>query len=144
MIVNTTRFGDIEVDEKKSIHFQEGILGFPEDKEYIIIEHKPGTDSPFIWLQSLTSPDLAFVLTNPFFVNPDYLKDLSPEEENLLKDGTNENIIVFAIVTIPSGKADKSTVNLMGPIVIDPDNREGRQVILANSDYSHCYPLNRA
>jgi len=137
--INTPRFGNIEIDESKSIHFAEGLLGFPDDKKYVVMEHKP--DSPFTWLQSLTSPDLAFVMTNPFLVNPDYLKDVSQEEEKLLKNGENDAIMIFAIVTIPNGKAKDSTVNLMGPIVVDPETKEGKQVILANSEYSHRYPL---
>lgn len=140
MIIKTTRFGEIEIDESRIINFPEGLAGFPEDKKYVIMEHKPG--SPFMWLQSLTTPGLAFVIMNPFLVYPNYLKDLSPEEENTLKPGSNENVMVFAIVTIPGGRAGESTVNLMGPVVIDPELKEGKQVILANSDYNHRYPLN--
>jgi flagellar assembly factor FliW len=140
MIIKTTRFGEIEIDESRAITFAEGIVGFPEDKKYILMEHKPG--SPFMWLQSLSSPGLAFVVMNPFQVFPDYLKDISPEEENTLKPGSNETVMIFSIVTIPSGRADESTVNLMGPVVIDPEIKEGKQVILANSGYSHRHPLN--
>jgi flagellar assembly factor FliW len=140
MIIKTTRFGEIEIDESRAINFAEGIVGFPEDKKYVLMEHKPG--SPFMWLQSLNSPGLAFVVMNPFQVFPDYLKDISPEEENTLKPGSNETVMIFSIVTIPSGRADESTVNLMGPVVIDPEIKEGKQVILANSGYSHRHPLN--
>lgn len=140
MIIKTTRFGEIEIDESRVINFSEGLAGFPEDKKYFVLDHKPG--SPFMWLQSLTSPGLAFVIMNPFLVFPDYLKDISPEEENALKPGTNESVMIFAIVTIPGGRAGDSTVNLMGPVVIDPEAKEGKQVILANSDYNHRHPLN--
>ena len=140
MIIRTTRFGEIEIDENRAIHFSEGLIGFPEDKEYIIMEHN--TDSPFMWLQSLTTPALAFVIVNPFQVYTDYLKDISPEEENVLRPGKNESVIIFAIVTIPHGRVSESTVNLMGPVVIDPEAKEGKQVILANSDYSYRHPLN--
>ena len=140
MIIKTTRFGEIEIDENRVIHFSEGIIGFPEDKEFVVMEHKP--DSPFMWLQSLTSPGLAFVIMNPFLVYPDYLKDLSPEEEKELKPGSNDTVMIFAIVTIPTGKAGESTINLMGPVVIDPEAKEGKQVILANSGYNHRHPLN--
>ena len=140
MILKTTRFGEIEIDESRTINFSEGIVGFPEDKKYVLMEHKPG--SPFMWLQSLTSPGLAFVVMNPFQIFPDYLKNLSPEEENVLKPGSNETVMIFAIVTIPSGRAEESTVNLMGPVIIDPEIKEGKQVILANSGYNHRHPLN--
>ena len=139
MIVKTTRFGEIEINENRIIHFSEGLAGFPEDKKYFILEHKP--ESPFMWLQSLASPGLAFVIMNPFLVYPEYLEDMSPEEENALKPGVNETVMIFAIVTIPGGRAGDSTINLMGPIVIDPEAKEGKQVILANSGYNHRHPL---
>ena len=82
MVIKTTRFGEIEIDESRIIHFAEGLVGFPEDKKYVVMEHKPG--SPFMWLQSLSSPNLAFVIMNPFLFYPDYLKDISPEEEKVL------------------------------------------------------------
>ena len=137
--IRTTRFGEIEVDETQAIHFSEGILGFPEQKDYILLEHKPG--SPFIWLQSMTDPDLAFVMTNPFLINNDYLADLSPGEKALFRHDDDNDIMVFALVTIPRGEAEKATVNLLGPIIIDTGSRNARQVILANSGYSHCHPL---
>ena len=140
MIIRTTRFGEIEIDESRAIHFSDGLIGFPEDKKYIIMEHKP--DSPFMWLQSLTTPALAFVIVNPFQIYTNYLMDISQEEENVLKPGKNETVMIFTIVTIPHGRAEESTVNLMGPVVVDPESKEGKQVILANSGYSHRHPLN--
>ncbi|MBN2420148.1 MAG: flagellar assembly protein FliW [Deltaproteobacteria bacterium] len=139
MILKTTRFGEVDIDENRVIHFSEGLIGFPEDKKYVILEHRP--DSPFMWLQSFTSPGLAFVIMNPFLAYPDYLKDISPEDENAMKPAGNDTIMIFTIVTIPQGKAGESTTNLMGPLVIDPEAKEGKQVILANYNYSHRHPL---
>lgn len=137
--INTTRFGDIEIDTDKPVHFPEGLVGFPDDTEFVLLEHKP--NSPFMWLQSISSPELAFVITNPFLVNPDYLKDITDEEKKLFTAEGKDNITIFAIVTIPNSGIADSTINLMGPVVINPETKEGRQVILANSGYSHQCPL---
>jgi flagellar assembly factor FliW len=137
--IMTTRFGEIEIDEKRKIHFPEGLLGFPDSKEYVILEHKPG--SPFMWLQSMTEPDLAFVMTNPFLIKSDYLQNLSPEEERLINENEDESVIVFALVTIPPNQAERATVNLLGPIVVESETMKARQIILANSGYSHCHPI---
>lgn len=139
MRIKTSRFGEIEIDEARVIRFTEGLIGFPDDKEFIIMEHR--SDSPFMWLQSVSKPDLAFVIMNPFQVFPEYLKDLSQEEENALKPDDNETVMIVAIVTIPNGKPEESTLNLMGPVVIDPVTNKGKQVILANSGYSHRHPI---
>jgi len=137
--IKTTRFGEVEVDESKVIHFTDGLPGFHEKRDFIILEHKPG--SPFQWLQSIDTPDLAFVMINPFLMKSDYLQDLSQEEEALLKNENDDESIVFTLVTIPRGQAEKATVNLMGPIVVGSKTRNAKQVILANSGYSHCQPI---
>jgi flagellar assembly factor FliW len=136
--IKTTRFGTIEIDESKKIHFPDGLLGFFDKRDFIILEHKPG--SPFMWLQSTDTPDLAFVMINPFIIKGDYLKDLSHDEEALLKSNGDE-ITVFTLVTIPRGDVEKATVNLMGPVVIESKSGKAKQVILANGGYSHCHPL---
>jgi flagellar assembly factor FliW len=136
--IETTRFGRLEVEENRVIHFPEGLLGFPERKKFIMLDHKP--DSPFCWLQALDAPGLAFVLTNPFLVKKDYLQNLSKEEEVYFQ-GNGGDLIVFALVTIPPGRAEEMTVNLLGPLVIDVGTRTGRQVILAHADYNHRHLL---
>lgn len=139
LIIKTARFGEVDIDESRAIQFPDGILGFPEQKGYVILEHRPG--SPFCWLQSMTVPDLAFVLINPFLVKNDYLEDLPPQEKALVTGEDNRSYILFSLVTVPQGEAEKSTVNLLGPILIDPDTQIGRQVILTNSGYNHRHPL---
>jgi flagellar assembly factor FliW len=137
--IKTTRFGEIEADESMVIHFRDGLLGFHDKKDFIILEHKPG--SPFLWLQSMDTPDLAFVMISPFLMKSDYLKDISPEEETLLKNENNDEILVFSLVSIPRGEAEKATANLMGPIVVESKSRNAKQVILVNSGYSHRHPI---
>jgi flagellar assembly factor FliW len=138
--IETTRFGRLEMEKSRIIHFPNGLLGFPANKDFIILEHKP--DSPFCWLQSVESPSLAFVLTNPFLVQADYLEGLSPTEKMIFGQGEKgSQKIVFALVTIPRGEPEKMTVNLLGPLVIDIVTKTGSQVILADSGYSHRHPF---
>lgn len=137
--IKTTRFGELKIDQEGVIHFPEGLLGFQDNKDYVILEHRE--DSPFCWLQSMNSPELAFVLTNPLIVMKEYLENLSSDEKKLFKTENGGNPIIFALVTIPPGEVEKMTVNLLGPLVIDAASRTGRQVILVNSGYSHHHPF---
>ncbi len=137
--IKTSRFGEIEVDQARTLHFAEGILGFPEQKEYVILEHKPG--SPFCWLQSMESPDLAFVMVDPLIVKADYLEGLSPSDRRWFETEDGLPKAVFTLVTVPPGRVDRMTTNLLGPVVIDLKTHAARQVILANSGYSHRHPL---
>ena len=116
MNIKTTRFGRLDIEGKRVIHFPDGLLGFPEYKNYFIIEHKPG--SPFSWLQSVDVPGLAFVMTDPFLVKTDYLEDLSHEERRNFSSEEASTIVVFVLVTILPGEVEKMTINLLGPLVI--------------------------
>lgn len=137
--LKTSRFGEIEIDQTRSLHFPEGILGFPEQKDYVILEHKPG--SPFCWLQSMERPELAFVMVDPLLVKGDFLEALSPSDRQLLETQGGVRKAVFALVTIPPERVHRMTVNLLGPLLINLETRTARQVILANSGYSHRHPF---
>ncbi|MEW6669200.1 MAG: flagellar assembly protein FliW [Thermodesulfobacteriota bacterium] len=137
--IQTSRFGTIEIEENRIIHFPEGLLGFPLHRDYVLLDHKP--DSPFCWLQSTDVPELAFVLTNPFRFMTDYLRDLSPEEQALFEVQEGGERVILNLVTIPTGQVEKTTVNLLGPLVIDATARRGKQVVLAGAGYSHRQPL---
>ncbi|MCH8138135.1 MAG: flagellar assembly protein FliW [Proteobacteria bacterium] len=63
MLIETTRFGRVEVAGDKLITFEEGILGFPGLKRYGLIQTSP--DPVFFWLQSTENPTLAFVVCDP-------------------------------------------------------------------------------
>ena len=139
MKIETARFGVLEVEEGRIIHFPEGLLGFPENKHFFIREHKP--NSPFVWLQSVNSPELAFVIINPFLVKPDYLENLSPGERAHFNSENGNHLTVFVLVTIPPGQIQNMTVNLLGPLVINTESMTGRQVILPHSGYNHRHPL---
>src|SRR5215469_12680532 len=114
MIVQTSRFGPVEVDEGRTIEFPRGILGFPQFKSYILIQPEP--DSTFYWLQSLEASDLAFVVTDPLLFVPDYQVPLREETraELAVQDLSEANVLV-----IVNKVGDTLTANLQGPLVIN-------------------------
>ena len=75
MKVNTTRFGTLTLEEEKIIDMPSGMLGFPDKRRFVILNHRE--DSPFFWYQSVDDPDLAFVITSPFLFHPEYDVDLT-------------------------------------------------------------------
>ncbi|MBW2010814.1 MAG: flagellar assembly protein FliW [Deltaproteobacteria bacterium] len=139
LTIKTTRFGELSIDEKRVVQFPEGLLGFPAQKDYVILEHKP--ESPFFWLQSLTDADLAFVVIDPFLVKKDYLKELPSAEKRIFEGLEEGKVTVLALVTIRQGNETPITMNLMGPLVIDTETRTGKQIILANPCYTCKHPV---
>lgn len=134
MKFNTTNFGEIEIDEQKILDFPEGLLGFQEEKKFIIINNED-TENPFQWLQSLNNPDLAFVIINPFIVYPDYDIRISKTVRNRLEIEDEKDVAIYAIVVVPE-EMEKMTANLLGPIVININKKLGKQIILDDNRYS--------
>jgi len=131
--IRSSRFGEIEYDETRLITFTEGILGFTQYRRYILIEHE--ANSRFRWLHSVENENLAFVLTDPLQVAPEYKAHVKKEDIADLDLKSLDKAAVLCIVNI--GKGCKSvTVNLLGPIIINTDTMKAKQIILMESHYS--------
>ena len=141
MKVETTRFGTIAIQEEEIITMPFGMPGFSDQKQFVLLDHKE--DSPFQWYQSIQDPSLAFVITDPLLFKPDYavnmhtiVKELGWDEEL-----SGNELELYAIVNIPPGRPEKTTVNLIGPVLMNLATREAVQVIIPDSQYSHKFPL---
>ncbi|MDD3581036.1 MAG: flagellar assembly protein FliW [Desulfobacca sp.] len=133
--VETKHFGTISARPDQIITVTQGLLGFPDSHRYILIEHKQ--ESPFLWFQSVDNPALAFVIIDPRCFMPDYqigklngcLRELGAESINDLQ--------IFVVVTIPRGRPQDMTANLLGPLLINTKTRRGKQLVLDNPRLSH-------
>ena len=132
--VNTSRFGEIEVDEKKIVHFKDGIPAFEDEHEFIILPYEE--ESPYYFMQSLKSPDLAFLLTIPFLFFPEYTFEVDDESVKELDIQKQESVFYYSMVTIPNGSIRYMTANLVAPIVLNADNMQAKQVVLEKSFYT--------
>lgn len=138
MKITTAQFGEVEIEEEKIITMPLGLLGFPENRRFVIFQHKE--NSPFFWYQSLDDPKLAFVITNPLLFKPDY--HVNPEAVfGEMEWPADVNFDLFVIVTIPKGRPQEMTANLIGPILVNLNTREAVQMVIADTAYSHKYPL---
>ena len=139
MEIETTRFGNIAIQNEKVICFPKGILGFSQNRRFILFPHTEG--SPFYWLQSVDDGAVAFVVMNPQLVKPDYKIDV---EESILSEidaGESDELDVLCIVTIPHNQPDKMTINLLGPIILNADKHCAMQVVCPEENYSHRHPI---
>ena len=131
----TSRFGAIEFSEDVVLTFPEGVLGFPADRRYILLEHN-SEGSPFRWLQSLENPDLAFIVVDPLLIEPRYQIDLDVDTARMIGTGDAEQCAIISIVNVPRERPIQMTANLKAPLVINAEARVGRQVIQGSSVYS--------
>ncbi len=131
MEVQTHRFGVLTVKRDEIITFPHGFLGFPDYKQYVLIEP---TDSVFWFLQSVDDPDLAFVLIPPEILRPDYEASVDKAQVADIKLAAPENSLVFSIVTVPQNTA-AMTANLQAPLVINKECGLAKQLVLMDGRY---------
>ena len=137
MELETTRFGKIEVNKSEIITFQQGLYGFKDNEQFILLEDE---ETEFFWLQSVTNPELAFIVTEPWSFCADYQFDLDKEVEKELKLESKEEVLVINIVVIPDNPKEM-TMNLKAPIVINQQEKLDKQLILDDYQYPVKYPL---
>ena len=135
----TSRFGEIEVNPDLIITMTKAFLGFPDSTRFIL---RPGKkESPFMWLQSLDDPELAFVTIPPQALGLEYAPPIPASIRQELKIEAEKNPDMLLILTIPEGKPEDMTANLLGPIVINSHERLARQVVLDPNKYDLCWPV---
>jgi len=138
VIIQTSRFGQLEVNPERFIVFEEGILGFPEQKDYALVQ--TGAGSGFYWLQAVRTPDLAFVVCDPRLFVADYQVPAKLDDLQGIDLGEPKDAQVFVIV---NKIGDLLTGNLQGPLVVNVVNRKARQLVLSDKRYSTRHPLMR-
>ena len=137
--INSSKFGELEVEEKNIFNFVSPIIGFNNLKQYTIIDYKP--DSPFKWLQSIEDGDLAFPVTLCSFFGIDYQFNIPDEEVEFLGIESPDDVFVCNIANIPSSNPQSATINMLAPVVINLSNRKAMQLILKNTDFEVRYKL---
>ncbi len=138
MKLMTKYLGAVEVDPAKILQFPGALPGFPDEKEFIILDLP--NNSVFQLLQSTKTEELAFVITNPYFFYKDYEIKLEDDLLNNLQIKEQEDVAVYAIVTL-NEPFKNSTMNLQAPLIINANKFIGKQYILNDHRYSSKTPL---
>ena len=120
------QFGELDYDENMVIHFSDGLFGFEQFKNYIIVNE--ADSEPFRWLVSVENKDLSFPMLEPRMILPGYEGHIGNDREIWVLAALNKNV-------------EKSTVNLRSPIVIDRRSYEGQQIILDDETLPFQFPL---
>lgn len=138
MFIETTRFGNLEVEEEDIIKFNDGLLGFENLKRYVLIKHDKA--EIYKWLQSVDDSDVAFVVMEPFVFLPDYQFDLNEDDAQDLGLEKPENATILTILVVPDNPK-KISANIKAPLVINHFNGKGKQIVINNEAYPVKYYL---
>ena len=125
-------FGEIEYEAKDVIRFPAGIIGFEEEQAFLLLPFE-GSGGGMLCLQSVATPALAFVVLDPFTLLPDYAPELEPADLRQFGVAEAGDLGFYAV----KNPVSASTVNLKCPLVIHPETREARQVIMEHYEMRH-------
>ncbi|MEK3790869.1 flagellar assembly protein FliW [Paenibacillus sp. FSL R7-0204] len=129
MVKESLNMGTMDISADQIFIFPKGIPGFEEETEFAVIEVGEGQ---FSYLQSLKTESLSFLLTDPFLFYPEYEFEFPDKDAEELE--IKDSFLIRSIVTIRE-QLDQSTVNLLAPIVLNPINHTGKQIVLIKSAY---------
>ena len=132
MLIQTKYHGEKDIDPEHIITFEKGIPSFENEKKFILLEF--GEDTTYFIMQSINTPALAFLLTDPFQFFPNYKFAISESIIGTLKIGNKEDVATFGILTVKD-PFDETTINLNGPIIINTKEKLGKQLVLNDGNY---------
>jgi len=135
MQIQTTRFGFLEVEPDAILSFPHGILGLENCRQWVILAD--AHNDALAWLQSTTRPEIALAVVSPRRYVPEYQVRVSRAEllSLALKDLQQAEVLVIV------GRNEfELTLNLKAPLLINLQERIGRQVI-SNAEHSVQYPM---
>ena len=134
MKLETTRFGNLDIEEKQIIEFSDGLYGFEKEIRFTFLPFNSNVESPMEWMQSILSPHLAFVITDPHLYVPDYKLKLMEEDKKKVSLEVEAPFLTRCIVTIPENYTEM-TANLVAPVVINAEKGIGKQFVLTGMEY---------
>jgi flagellar assembly factor FliW len=136
--VNTTRFGELQVNKEDVISLPEGLLGFENLKKFFVVD--PGDSTLILWLQSIEDEKIAFPIIEPKIFKPDYVAKLLPADMNSVELESLAQAKIYSILTIPADITQMSA-NLKAPIVINNEKKVAKQIVLQDSKLSVRYEM---
>ena len=132
--INTLRFGELEIEEQDVVRFADGIPAFEDEHEFVVLPYEEGT--PYMFLQSMATPELAFLMTDPFVFFPDYSFELDDENMEKLAINSMDDVLVCTLISVPRSGVAGMTTNLLAPVVINRHTMQARQIVLEKTQYT--------
>lgn len=141
--IQTAYFGELTFPEASVIHFERGLPGFEQEKDFISIAREDC--EPLIFLQSIHTPGLCFTTMSVLPLCADYPIDMQPDELKALglpaghKAGIGSEFACLAIISV--SEDGPPTANLMAPLVIHLPTSRAVQMIQSNPLYELRHPI---
>lgn len=138
MLIDTVRFGQIEVDDSKIVKFQDGLPGFEQLTKFILLS--PEQTQPLYWMQSMEDGDVALPVISSFDILDDYTLDIPDEVVAGLEMEGLEDLLVMNVCVVPDD-VSQMTANLAAPILMNVRLNIGIQIVVDSKEYPTRYSV---
>ncbi len=128
-----------EMDALATLEVPTGLVGVPEAQQFSLTRWG-GEDSPYALLRALDAEDLAFVVVPPSVFFPDYAPVVDDDLVAHLELTDADDAVVLVIVTV-GDPVERSTANLLGPIVVNRHTHRAAQAVLSPDEHDARCPL---
>jgi len=127
---------------EKVFYFPDGLPGFKENKEFAFVFND--NSNPFILMNFCGEIKLSFMCLDPLFVLPGYKPSLASEDKLALNVMSAKDLVFLAIVKIDKENITKGIFSegdliIKSPLIINPQNYYGKQIVIGNAEYSEPY-----
>jgi len=125
-------------EEKRgaSIRFPSAPPGLDGAHTWELVEHEAAR--PFLWLRSVDRPGLSLLVIDPRVVVRGYQPKISSAELARIGLAPSQNAVMLSVVTL---EEEAAFANLVAPILINPDELVGTQVILDDAEWPLRHPI---
>jgi flagellar assembly factor FliW len=123
------------------IFFPEGVPGFESAHRFVLLRHREY--DPVLLLQNVEDETLSLPVIPAQFVDPCYQLHVGAADRELLGFSAAPQLsnCVCLLVLILAGAGNSPKCNLFAPVVINPLNMRGKQVMQIGSSYPSVFPL---
>ncbi len=134
MKIQTSRFGEVEVNDENLLDFSSGIPGFSELTKFVVLEYK----DPVSWLQSTENPEVAFIISDPFQLFQNYSLKLGDDVLNYMNITDSSEALIFVILSVSDNVL---SANLRAPIIVNAKSKKATQLIVDDERLSFKTPV---
>jgi flagellar assembly factor FliW len=89
---------------------------------------------PVAILQSLDDPQVTLLVTDPARIDPLYAPQLSSQDRTAV--GLDDDTKPTLLCTLTIADDGWLTANLLGPLVVNPVTRQGKQIVLTDTAFT--------
>jgi flagellar assembly factor FliW len=132
MQIRTRTLGTVEATPESFLTLPEGLIGYDDQREFALVASED--HAPFRWLLSFGDPDVTFPLLPAHLVSDDYHPGLAATDARAIGAVASDALEIYVIAAVDA--EGRLTANMRAPIVLNPQSRLARQVVLSDGRWT--------